>query len=236
MTTLSKNWITETHIDFEYKQYILLAYLKEVTEYFKENKLYPKLSELFDHYKQLIAIKENKQTILSSFPKRIKKIDIENMKIEYETFIADDTLMKEVESIVEYSAPKFEHYISEGKKIYDFIEKHISMYPVGVEPIYSKDNGYLLLQDGKNTEIRAYEYQVKLFEQSDIKYRGIYVNYIDTYKKNLTNTMQSIKLDLIKKLKKYPNPATYAMETEMIFPYEESFLPIAKRHLVKYIA
>ena len=236
MKILSKNWITETHIDFEYKQYILLAYLKEVTENFQENKLYPKLSELLDHYKQLVAIKENKQNIIASFPKRLKQIDIENLKLEYENFIADDVIMKEIESIVNYSMPQFEHYISEGKKIYDFIEKHINIYPVGVEPLYSKDGGYLLLKDGKNSGIKAYEYQIKLFEQSDVKYRGIYISYIDTYAKNLSNTMQSIKVDLIHKNKKYPNPATYAMETDMTFPYEESFLPIAKRYLVKYIA
>ena len=235
MATLGKNWITENHIDFEYKQYILLAYLKEVTENFKENKLYPKLSELFDHYKQLIAIKENKQNIIASFPKRIKQIDMENLKLKYENFIADDAMMKEIENIVNYSMPQFEHSISEGKKIYDFIEKHINIYPVGVVPLYSKNNGYLLLQDGKNNEIKAYEYLIKLFEQSDVKYRGIYISYIDSYTKNLSNTMQSIKIDLIHKNKKYPNPATYAIETDVVFPYEESFLPIAKRYLVKYV-
>ena len=46
MSSLSTNWITEKHIDFEYKKYVLLGYLQHVNESFTENKLYPSLSEL----------------------------------------------------------------------------------------------------------------------------------------------------------------------------------------------
>jgi len=236
MSILGKNWITEKHIDFEYKQYVLLAYLNEVNRLFNESKLYPQLSELIDHYKQLIAIKENRENFISSFPKRIRLFDINKLKIEYENFIEDDAIMKEIQSIVDYSMPQFEHYISEGKKIYDFIEKDLNIFPVGVEPIYAKDKGYLLLRDGKGSEIRAYEYQVRLFEQSDGKYRGLHVNYVASYEKSITTTMQSVKIELIRKNKELPNPATYAVETSHVFPYEESFLPVAKRYLVKYVA
>ena len=41
MATLSENWITENHIDFEYKKYVLLGYLQKVKEHFNEQKLYP---------------------------------------------------------------------------------------------------------------------------------------------------------------------------------------------------
>ena len=36
MQFLDKNWITENHIDFEYKKYVLLAYLQHVSEHFTE--------------------------------------------------------------------------------------------------------------------------------------------------------------------------------------------------------
>lgn len=236
MKALAKNWILESHIDFEYKQYLLLAYLAEVNDEFKENKLYPKLSELIEHYKQLMAIKANKENLISAFPKKIKKIDLKKMQIEYENFVAKDAIMQEIEHIIDYSMPQFEHYISEGKKIYDFVEKQISIRPVGIEPIHSKDCGYLLLRDGENDKITAYEYQIKLFEQSDMKYRGISVSYIASFEKSITNTMPAIKLDLVNQNKKLPNPATYAIETSHAFPYEESFLPIAQRFFIKYIA
>ena len=47
---LSKNWITEHHLDSEYKRYVLLGYLKKVSEKFDQSLLYPHLSDLKDHY------------------------------------------------------------------------------------------------------------------------------------------------------------------------------------------
>jgi hypothetical protein len=45
-----------------------------------------------------------------------------------------------------------------------------------------------------------------------------------------------IKVDLIKQNKNLPSPATYAVESEVSFPFEETFLPVAKRVLVKKIS
>ena len=67
MPSLSTNWITEKHIDFEYKKYVLLAYLQHVSAHFTENKLYPDLSELITHYRNVLSLKENKQTMFDSF-------------------------------------------------------------------------------------------------------------------------------------------------------------------------
>lgn len=235
MAALNKNWITEKIIDFEYKKYLLLAYLKEVSQYFDEKKLYPSLAELIDHYKQLTAIKENKQNLLGAFPQRMHKIDIEKFKIVYEKIIEDDALMSEIESILNYSIPKFEYYLAEGKKIYDAIEEHLHIHPIGVIPLYP-EQGYMFLKDGRNTETKVYEYQITIFEQPDEKLRGIHAHFIKSYSRSLINTFESIKTDLIRENHKLPNPAVFAIETEMELPLAETFLPIAKRVLVKYVA
>ena len=39
MEFLNKNWITENQIDFEYKKYMLLAYLQHVSENFTDKRL-----------------------------------------------------------------------------------------------------------------------------------------------------------------------------------------------------
>jgi hypothetical protein len=41
MEKLKENWLTEGLIDFEYKKYVLLAYLKSVKESFSRVELYP---------------------------------------------------------------------------------------------------------------------------------------------------------------------------------------------------
>jgi len=52
----------------------------------------------------------------------------------------------------------------------------------------------------------------------------------------MSNTYESIKADLIRHRNELPNPAVYAVEIDLTFPYNETLLPIAKRSLVKYIS
>jgi hypothetical protein len=49
------------------------------------------------------------------------------------------------------------------------------------------------------------------------------------------NSYQNIKAQLIRNYAEMPNPAVYAVETDLSLPMEETLLPIAKRSLVKYI-
>jgi len=232
--TLSKNWLTEKHIDFEYKKYVLLAYLKEVNERFGENCLYPFMSELVGHYRQLVAIKENKQTLRDSFPQRVQRIDTEHLLITYEKIIQDDGLMAELESIIDYSIPQFKMQLSEGKKVYDFVEENLCIYPIGVIPLYP-EQGYLFIKNG-SSETSVFEFQITIFQQPDEKYRGIHTTYIKSYSKSFIHTYEYIKIDLVRENKKLPNPATYAVESDLSFPMEQTLLPIAKRALVKRVS
>ncbi|MBI2271596.1 MAG: hypothetical protein HYU69_14725 [Bacteroidetes bacterium] len=231
---LSKNWLTEKHIDFEYKKYVVLAYIKEVSENFESNRLYPSLSELVEHYRQLISIKENKQHLKDAFPQRMQQVDMERFLISYEKMVEDDALMAELESIIEYSIPQFKHSLSEGKKIYDFIEEQLSILPVGVMPLYP-EQGYMFIKNASADTV-VYEYQITIFQQPDEKYRGIHTTYVKSYTKNFINTYEYIKTDLVRENKNLPNPAAFAVESDLKLPLEQTLLPIAKRALVKKVS
>jgi hypothetical protein len=235
MTALNSNWITEKMIDFEYKRYVLLAYLQEVGYSFERKELYPHLSELINHYRQVKAIKEKKQYYLNAFPQRMRGIDMENFILEYEKVIQDDSLMQEIENIINYSIPQFEHYLAEGKKIYDFIEEQLHIFPVGVIPLYP-EQGYMFLKDGSGASAEVYEYKITIFEQPDVKYRAIHTSYLKSFKTGFTHSFESVKSDLMKSNWQLSNPATYVIETDMVLPVKETFLPIAKRALVKHVA
>lgn len=235
MNNLSQNWITQGLIDFEYKKYILLAYLQSVNKNFIENKLYPYFSDMISHYKNLISLRDKKQTTESLFPSEIKKIDLNKNKILYEKIIEDKEVMKEIENILDYSIPQFQKYLSDGKEIYEFIENQLTIYVVGVVPLYANE-GYLFLRNGNNKDTQIFEYTISIFNRSDEKFRGIYAKHIYKYKNNISNTYEAIKKDLIKKNNKLPNPATFVIETKFEIPLIETLLPIAKRSLVKYIA
>src|SRR2546426_12406743 len=235
MKALSKNWISEQHIDFEYKKYVLLAYLQHVSENFTENKLYPYLADLVDHYRNVCLLKDNKKNLFERFPERLSRADFEKFRIIYEKIVEDDTVMQEIESIIDFSIPQMELYLKEGKKIYDFIEEHFKIFPVGIVPL-SNEAGYLFLKLTTDSETRVYEYQVSIFENPEEKYRGIHMNYIVSYEKSLMNTFEAIKSDLLQYHKNLPNPATYVIEADLMIPFKETFLPMAKRALVKRIA
>ncbi|HET6243260.1 MAG: hypothetical protein H0V01_01720 [Bacteroidetes bacterium] len=235
MKQLSKNWLTEKHIDFEYKKYVLLAYLSDVSNSFEQNLLYPCFSEIIDHYKNIMSVKENKKLISDAFPSKLQKIDLESFDMEYEKIIKDSDLFEELEQIINFSIPKFEYYLNEGKKIFDLIENNTTISSIGVVPL-NADYGYMLLNNGINKKTYVYEYRTTIFEASEDKYRGLHTIFIETYKRNFSTTFEFIKSDLIRKKRDLLNPATYAMETDLEIPLNETFLPIAKRMLIKHIS
>ena len=235
MNKLSPHWITEKHIDFEYKKYLLLAWLQEVDQQFDQVRLYPPLAELIEHYRSAKALKEGKQQLADSFPQRLQGFDPEKMKMIYEKIAADDKLMEEIESILEFSLPRFSHYVEEGRKIYELVEKETNISPVGLVPLHS-NAGYLFLKGGQSANTEVYEYEVSIFEQPDDKYRALHTSYVMTYSSSFINTYVSIKTDLIRANSNLPNPAVFAVESGMDIPFSETFLPVAKRLLMRLLS
>ncbi len=125
--------------------------------------------------------------------------------------------------------------ISEGAQIYDFVEQQLQIEPVGIVPLY-KDEGYVLIRYGGYTEVRVYNYTIALFEHKNARYRSIKMTYLDTRTKNLSNTYEQIKLDIIRTIRALPNPAVYKIEFPLSVPFNETLLPVAKRVLVKHLA
>jgi hypothetical protein len=234
MKNLSETWFAEGYIDFELKKYTLLAYLQQVNGYFNENKLYPQLADVIFHYNNLVAFRENKKFLQEHFPKKLTGIQMEKLQFLYQQMVEDDELMKELEEIINYSTSTIKKTINNGTEIYEFIEDKLVISPIGLVPLDTNE-GYFFLSSGrKNT--RVYYYRLSFFEKHDEKYRSIRTAYIDNQRRSMTNTYETIKADLIRYRNELPNPAVYAVEIDLNFPYNETLLPIAKRSLVKYIS
>jgi hypothetical protein len=132
MEQLSKDWLTQGLIDFEYKKYILLAYLKKVNSYFTRTELYPFLGDLVLHYRNLLAIKENKTILRDSFPKEISLEELNKLELTYKKIIEDDDIMTELESIIEFAIPKIKDSLQEGSVIYEYVESQCEISPVSL--------------------------------------------------------------------------------------------------------
>ena len=235
MKKLSETWFADGYIDFELKRYTLLAYLQEINKYFNESKLYPQLADLIFHYNNLVAFKENKKYLQEQCPKRLTGIQIQKLQVLYESMIEDDSMMQELEEIINYSAKKMKKMINNGTEIYEFIEDKINIEPVGLMPL-DHNEGYFFLCNSNSGVTKIYQYRLSIFVKHDEKYRSMVTDFIADWQRSLVNTHYSMKAELIKRRSFMPNPAVYAVETSLALPIEETLLPIAKRTLVRYIA
>lgn len=235
MKALSETWFADGYIDFELKKYTLLAYLQEVNKYFNENKLYPQLSDLIFHYNNLVAFRENKKFLQEHFPKKLTGIQLEKLQLLYQQIVEDDEMMKELESIINYSASEMKTAITNGAERYEFIERKLTIFPIGIIPLEINE-GYFFLNEGKARHTKVYQYRLSIFEKHDEKYRSIRTEFIADWERNMVNTYENIKSELIRNKKDMPNPAVYSIETPLSYPVEETLLPVAKRSLVRYIS
>jgi hypothetical protein len=221
MGELRENWLTEGLIDFEYKKYLVLAYLNKVKAAFDKSELYPFLADLVVHYRNLLTINENKSLILS---------------------LDEDAIIKELEAIISFAIPEFKSSLDDGAQIYEFVESNCEISPVGLTSLYANE-GYVFISQPPDKETNVYRYQLTCFEQSlpsgqagSEPMRGLHMQFVRTTERSLANTYEHIKLQLIREYTLLPNPSVYLIHSKMRFPYVQTLVPVAKRLLIKKIA
>lgn len=234
MERLSQDWLTQGLIDFEYKKYILLAYLNHVKTSFDRVELYPHMADLVFHYRNLVSIKENKTLIRESFPKELSLEDFKKLELSYHKLINDDDVMNELESILEFAIPQVKDSLQEGSMIFEYVESNCEISPIGVTPLYANE-GYLVVAQPPQSEAQVYRYQVSIFEDAHEQFRSLNTQLVDTVVKSNFITYESIKLDLIRRFKDLPNPATYLFTSKLKFPFTATLMPVAKRLFIKHI-
>lgn len=235
MDQLQKDWLTQGLIDFEYKKYVLLAYLKTVKNSFDRVELYPFLGDLVAHYRNLIAVRENQTLIRDAFPKELALEELTKFELSYKKIIEDDRIMLELVSIIEFAIPQIKNSLQEGSNIYDRVEAQCEIAPIGVTPLYARE-GYIFVTQPPEKETNVYRYQVSIFGQSHEQVRNLNTEFIERIPTTISNTYENIKLELVKRYREMPNPATYLILSKMKFPFTETLMPVAKRLFVKYIA
>lgn len=235
MTTLSNDWLTQGHIDFEYKKYVLLAYLKSVRQSFDRVELYPHLGDLVFHFRNLLTLRDNKTLLRESFPRELSVEELSKLELVYRQIIEDDAVMAELESIIEFSIPRIKESLEEGSGIYDYVESSCAISPIGVTPLYARE-GYLFVTQPPEKETTVYRYQVSFFEQSSEQMRSLNTEYITTFERSLVNTYEQLKLELIRRFRDLPNPAAYLILSKVRVPFAETLMPVARRMFVKHIS
>ena len=235
MRHLDKNWLTNGLIDFEYKKYIILSYLKHVQQNFTDKKLFPVLTDLIHHHINLKFIKDSKAFLKNNFRPRIAKLDFKRQSIEYRTEFNDSPLFSELEAIIEYGLVLFDKQVHSGNELLNELKDTITIEPIGISPLYKRE-GFLFMTIKKSKIVRIYRYSVSPVKVLNDHGDQIKTSYVNSDRLSIVNTFEKMKIEMIKAYEILPNPATYAINATINFPYEETYLPIARKMLENHLA
>lgn len=232
MTTLSNHWLTDGILDFEYKKYVVLAYLQHVRGEFRKQILFPHLPHVREHYHSSVSFKNSKRSLRTRFPKNLSGIDPEKLRLIYEEIYPDDNHLEEINDILEFAIPKFSETMREGEERYGEVEAGLTITPVGIVPLRT-DEGYLFLHLSRSQETTIYRYQVTLFDAR--RERIIQTHRLESIRKSIHTTFESLKMDLARRYAHLPNPAAYMVESRHEYPLNDTLLPVAKQLMVRYM-
>ena len=225
MDKLDRDWLTKDNTDFEYKKYILLDYLQRVNNQFKENKVYPYLSDCIEEFRSLKDLISQKDKLT---PKELTSIDFKNMELIYTTI--EDDIFAETQKLINYALRKLKGTIEEGRKICDKIEKNITFKSVGVIT-QKRDEGYLILT---TTSSIIYKYKMDSLILEGNSYKMLKTQAITTQNISQFSSHEDIKQEYINDRDNIPM-MTYGGYSKEEIPFENTFLPIVKRILIREI-
>ena len=232
MKRLQPDWLTQGWIDSEYKKYVVMAYLQAVQQNFTDRKLYPDLPDLRDHYETGLQFRRGKGTLKAAFPKKIDRIDLKTQTINYKSEVSDDAYLANVDEIMDFALPRFQKTLMEGQQLWADILTTLTLTPIGLMPLRPEE-GYLFIHPLRQAETQVYYFCLTLFSDNEPGGRIVHFRFVESVPKGITRTFESIKLDLVRRYRELPNPATFMLESKRSYPVQETLLPIARQLITK---
>ncbi len=226
---VSADWILGGTMDFEYKKYRLLAYFQRVEQALMQLRLFPQLPELRLHYSSLRAVRSSKEGLRKQFPRTLEGIQRDWLGLKYAPMQQQQKALDAIDAIIDFSLPRFAHYVTEAEGIFKTVEKGVTVAPIGMVPLYV-DEGYLLFHQSTEKRTHVYEYASRIVGSTEPT-KAMRTKFVTAFPSRLGATMGAVKAQLIKTRPKLPNPATYVVESELNVPVEQTLLPVATKLL-----
>lgn len=234
MQSLPSDWLTQDHLDAEYKRYVVLAYLQGVRQRFAQNRLCPDLPDLQRHYTDTLCFRRGKGTLNAAFPKRVAGISGPPPRIDYEFERPDDPLMQEVDAIVSFALPQFQQTLTEGRQRWADVAATLTFEPVGLLPLH-RDEGYVFLHYTHAAELSVYQYRLTLYDDNVPGGRHVRWLLRDRLRRSLSTTFERLKVDMARRYD-LPNPAAFRVESREQLEEQETILPITQQLLNQAVA
>lgn len=236
MQALTLEHFLKADSDFETAQYQVLGGLQTFRHAFANNHIYPYLGGLVKLYHTLHSIVGQIDDLRDAAPAQLTGIDLEAGALHYERGELSDDQIAFVEDLIRWALPHLQQAIEEGRTIYEFVEEHLELEEVGIVPSYLEE-GYLFVPDRQTSSLHVLQYSLSVFTDAGERYRSLKTVHVKSvFRRNITPSPQSLKLELLSEKRDLPNPATYAFESELDFPFDTTMLPVAKRKLIRYLS
>ncbi len=229
--------LLNNNIDFEYNRYALLALLQRSNQFFNHRKLQPVMKNLQINYDKILALKLALQNIDTHKKKVPIKLDLKKGWIYSMDENSNNKSIDEVKQVIDFSYPKLKKVLFKGKSLQENYSSGMQIFPVGIEPAFTKE-GYLLLRNNSKQLVYAFKYEMHLFTPSNSITANFKTTVIDVFqvRSGIENTYHNIKYTLTKNNKSaLPFPATYVVESKILLPTYATFLPLAKGVLMNYL-
>ncbi len=220
--------------DKELNQYKILAQLKNYSELFRKNKLYPSFAQL-NQINNLLNSLLSEHPILSvpgsnKKTSSVKKAGINIINRSSETEDTSDT-----NDIIKWAKPLVEALMTEGQAIYEFVHSNIRIESIKPEPSY-KDEGYLIMPDYKNLQLLLIEYKSSFFDSNNKPVRSLKSKLLNQISIGHNETsITELGLNLIDKYGSLVNPDIFICKTDLDLPFRETLFPVIKSKLISVI-
>ncbi len=217
--------------DRELNQYKILAQLKNYSELFRKNKLYPAFSQL-NQINNLLNSLLSKPPILSVPGSKRKTSSVKKAGIN---ILNGSSENEDTPDIIKWAKPLVESLMAEGKAIYEFVHSNIRIESIKPEPSY-KDEGYLILPEYNKLQLLLIEYQSSFFDSNNNPVRSLKTKLLTQISIGRNETsITKLGLNLISKYGNLVNPDMFTCKTDLDLPFRETLFPIIKSKLISVI-
>ncbi|RPI68354.1 MAG: hypothetical protein EHM43_05160 [Ignavibacteriae bacterium] len=235
MAALDLNMFTTGIHDPEAAQYRILGAMQAAASDLHHNRLYPGLGELVELTSILETINNNRDQYQTVLPKRLSGVDFEKKALKFDAVPADAEAIAKMFELVTWALPRLRALTDEGIAMFDFVLQNLRIDVVGIMPIY-RDEGYVFVPDPRQHQYHVIRYEMSIYSDESDKYRAMKTFEIATRDQHdVMSAPEIVKLDLVREHRDLPNPATYLVDTDLDFPFENTILPVAKRKLMKVL-
>lgn len=223
--------------DFELSTYKIMDSLKVYTQDFRQNLLYPGLSELSELNVQLRDIVEDEGFLKDLYVKQFHEASASSADMYlWDATRVTSNRTEQVYQLIDWAKPLIRETINEGKILYDFVKRNMNIEEIG-ESDSPKDEGYVLIPNNRESLIQVLRYEISMRTVGRRSQRRMNTQLLDTFDKGrLFKAPEATVMDLFKQYNDMPEAATFICTTDLDFPFRETILPVAKRKLMSRMA